>query len=139
MKKIRFYNLKNFSNITTNILIIIASVLFLLNLLELLHIESPVWRKIVNVFPFLMMFIYYSKMFWFRNFVEWNKRGIMIKVNNFWGKTFNFSDVKNFHIENKVLEIIKEDSTKKYINLDGICPDSIQKLEKILAKYIIHQ
>ncbi|ATA89342.1 hypothetical protein CGC58_06155 [Capnocytophaga stomatis] len=93
-------------------------------------------EKIVYVLPFLMMFINYSKMFWFRNFVEWNRRGIIIKVNNFWGKTFSFDDIRCFHIENKILEITKENGTKKHINLDGICLESIQKLEKILAKYV---
>ena len=102
----------------------------------MINFENKIWNKLINVIPFLILATIHSKMFWFRNFVQWNKKGIVIKLNNFWGKSFKFEEINNFNLQNDVLEIKKWDGTKIFFQLNNIESKSIEKLQQILIQNV---
>ena len=136
MKKIHFDHLNFRDNKAQLILLILCFTILLLNFFEMINFENKIWNKLINVIPFLILATIHSKMFWFRNFVQWNKKGIVIKLNNFWGKSFKFEEINNFNLQNDVLEIKKWDGTKIFFQLNNIESKSIEKLQQILIQNV---
>jgi hypothetical protein len=56
-------------------------------------------------------------MFWFKNYVQWNKKGLMLRINHFWGKSISFEDIETSRLENDVLTIYKKDGVSYNFDL----------------------
>ena len=132
MKKINFDQLNFRSNKTQFFLMILAGTLILLNFLEVFNNFDPRIEKYSNVIAYFILMLIFSKMFWFKNYVQWNKKGIMIKLNNSWGKNYRFEEISNVNIENNQLIISKFNGQRNNFNLQNIDRESINKLINIL-------
>ena len=132
MNKIHFDHLNFRDNKAQFILLILAFILIILNFLEFWTFENPKIGKLINIAIFLFLAFIHSKIFWYKNFVQWNKKGIMIKLNEFWGKNFQFEEISNYNIQNNELIISKYDGQKKVFNLQNIESESINRLANIL-------
>src|SRR5690606_8407274 len=119
MKKIHFNQLNFRNNKAQFILLVLCGIILVLNVFEVINFENKLWNKLLNASIFLMLVLIYSKMFWFRNFVQWNKKVILIKLNNFWGKSYKFEEIKDFSVKIKCL---------KFIITMAICMNSILKI-----------
>ncbi|MEN2436748.1 hypothetical protein AAH994_15125 [Weeksellaceae bacterium A-14] len=136
MKKIHFDQLNFRNNKAQFFLLILCAVILILNLFEYINFENKIWNKLINVIPYLILTLFFSKMFWFKNFVQWNKKGIVIKLNNFWGKSYKFEEINKFDLQNNTLEINKYDGTKNVFQLNNIDSKSIEKLQQILIQNV---
>ena len=132
MNKIHFDKLNFRDNKAQSVLLIIAFILIMINFLELWTFNNPKIGKLINVAIFLFLAFIHSKIFWYKNFVQWNKKGIVIKLNKFWGKNFKFDEIKSFDFANNHLTISKFNGEKKIFNLNDIEYESVKKLENIL-------
>lgn len=132
MKKIKFDQLNFRSNKTQFFLMILAGTLILLNFLEVFNNFDPRIEKYSNVIAYFILMLIFSKMFWFKNYVQWNKKGIMIKLNNSWGKNYRFEEISNVNLENNQLIISKFNGQRNNFNLQNIDRESINKLINIL-------
>jgi hypothetical protein len=83
---------------------------------------------------FLFQVLFYSKMFWYKNYVEWNKIGMNIKLNTFIGKSIEFDNVKDVEIENENLKIIKKSGIGKVFNIHKVAITDVEKLIKIIKQ-----
>ena len=83
MKRIHFDNMKSW------IWILILSLVFIFNGIFELFENSKLNKRITAV-GFFLQVLYYIKMFCYKNYVQWNKKGANIQVNSFWGKSFEF-------------------------------------------------
>ena len=132
MKKIKFDQLNFTSNKAQFFLMILSGILILLNFLEVFNNSDPRFAKYSNTIAYFILTLIFSKMFWFKNYVQWNKKGIMIKLNNSWGKNYRFEEISNFNLQNSELIISKFNGQKNAFNLQNIEPESIKKLINIL-------
>ncbi|WP_095069409.1 hypothetical protein [Chryseobacterium taklimakanense] len=132
MKKIRFDQLNFKSNKAQFFLMILAGILIFLNFLEIFNNSDPRIEKYSNAIAYFILMVIFSKMFWFKNYVQWNRKGIMIKLNNSWGKNYKFEEISNFNLQNNELIISKFNGQINAFNLQNIEPESINKLINIL-------
>ncbi len=76
-KKIHFDNMKSW----IWIFILFLSLFFILvGIFELFEFENPKLNKRISAIGFFLQVIYFSKMFWFKNYVQWNKKGAVIRI-----------------------------------------------------------
>lgn len=92
MKRIYFDNL---SNQKIWILLMIISLILVLNgVFKFIIFENPTTHKYISSIGFLIIVIFMSKLFWFKNTVQWNKKGIVIRIKTFLGKSIKFEEIK---------------------------------------------
>lgn len=84
---------------------------------------------------FLLQIIILSKILWYKNFVQWNKKGIVIKTNSFKSKTITFEDIKTIIPENDIIKLELQSKSDKKIKLRDIHEDDINRLIRILVEH----
>ncbi|WP_157472068.1 hypothetical protein [Neolewinella persica] len=70
--------------------------------------------------------------FFHRHYVEWNKRGMTLRVNSFWGLNLSFSDVKNVVFSEDSYTLNMYGGSTKNIDLAGIEQQSKERLLTLL-------
>ena len=135
MKKIHFDNYEK--NNYWNSLIIFAIIFILVGIFEPFQIENPTIYKYISSFGFLLQALFFSKLFWFKNFVQWNNLGAFIRIDSFFGKSLNFKKIKTTELNEKKLKIIKNNGKIVIFNLNEIMESDIQKLKEIIMKNTI--
>lgn len=126
MKKIVFLNVQK--NKALLFLFVLILVLFFVNFV--------LWQnKYLRVSFYLFLTIYLSKMFWFRNYFEWNKMGFLIKINSFFGKNYMVSDIQTIVFQYDGVKIVKNNGNEKTFYLKHITAESKQRLFDILKSY----
>jgi len=114
----------------------VALLALLLQMFEVIQFESKTVNKLIFLLPFFTISLIKSKIFWYKNFVQWNSKGIVIKINSFLGTNVRFSEVHSFQCKNGKL-ILKMLYTKnKIIDLENIREADIDKLYTILRQYL---
>ena len=74
-------------------------------------------------------------MFWFKSYVQYNKKGIFIRIKTFFGKSISFDNVERTELENQALTIYKNDGTRYDFNLEEIEERYSRKLFKVINQY----
>ncbi len=135
MKKIHFEKIgkENFYWIA---ILIISIVLIISGTFEFIEFENTKLNKFISSLGFLLQSIYFSKMFWFKNYVQWNKKGIFIRTNYWTGKSFKFSEISEYKFSDKLLVITTKDNHKTEFQLHHIFESDILKLRLILTENI---
>lgn len=113
-------------------IMLIAVILILMGFL--MKFENQQTNKVLSAIGFLIQTIYFSKQFWFKHYVQWNKKGAYVRVNSFVGKTIRFSLIKSVELEKDNLILIKNDGQKIVLNLKQISVSDTKKLHKIMVK-----
>jgi len=132
-KKIHFDNSGNWIWIG---ILLLSMVLIISGSFELLEFENPKYNNRISAIGFILQVIFYSKMFWYKNYVQWNKKGIVIKFNYFTSKSFRFDDIKTTQLEEKKLNITKLNGNTTSFDIETIEESDTQKLHKIIEKHI---
>lgn len=134
MKRIHFDNMKN----SFWIVILILSIIFIVGgTFELFQFENAKSNKWMSIVGFFLQAIYFSKMFWYENYVQWNKKGALIKINSFMGKSLIFNEIKTIELNDKKLKITKINDSTVIFDLNDITESDTQKLNEILIKNTI--
>jgi len=134
MKKIHFDNNKNWIWI---IVLIISLVLILAGTFEFFDFENPKLNKRISAIGFFLQVIYYSKMFWHKNYVQWNKKGAVVRINSWSGKTLSFDNIKKTELIEKKLIITKDNEKTVTFDLNDIAESDTRKLNEIIVKNTI--
>lgn len=90
---------------------------------------------LISAFGFLIQIFILSRIFWYKNYVQWNKKGIVIKTNPIKSKTINFEDVETIIAEQESIIIQLLHNTNKKINLKEIHEDDKNHLIRILVEH----
>lgn len=131
MKRIHFDNLKNW---IWMVALVLSLVFILGGAFEFVEFENPKINKTISAIGFLIQVVYYSKMFWYKNYVQWNKKGAVIKINAFMPKSLSFDQVKTTELNDNKLTITKVYGSKVMFNLNDIAEADTQKLNDIILK-----
>jgi hypothetical protein len=132
MKKIHFNQL-TFKN-WTSLLMLISLVLILIGSFEIIEFEYKRTNKILASIGFFIQAAYYSKMFWYKNYVEWNKRGMNIKINILISKSITFKNVTKLELDNSNLKIIQKSGSDKIFEIHNIASTDLEKLVEIITQ-----
>jgi hypothetical protein len=130
----------NFDNLGKNrdwILILILSLIFILVGELPFELENPKMYKYIRATGFLLQILYFSKLFWFKNTVQWNKKGAVIRINSFMGKSLNFNQIRKTELNENKLIIAKDDGEIITFNLNEIIESDTQKLNEIIMENTI--
>ncbi|MCA0154545.1 hypothetical protein [Winogradskyella vincentii] len=135
MKRIHFDNLsKNWFLIT----ILILSIIFLLvGIFEFIPFENPKINKGISGIGFLLQALFFSRMFWYKNYVEWNKKGVTIRINSFLGKSIMFENIKKTELDDQKLVITQRNGKIFTFDLKEIAESDSKKLNEIIIKNTI--
>lgn len=133
-KKIQFDNMNNWIWI---VILILSLIFILIGSFELIEFENPKLNKSISAFGFFLQVIYFSKMFWYKNYVQWNKKGVVVRINSFKGKTLRFDEIKKTELIEKKLIITKDNGTTVTFDLNKIATSDQQKLNEIIVKNTI--
>ncbi len=135
MKRIHFDNIsKNWFLIT----ILILSIIFLLfGIFEFIPFENPKINKGISGIGFLLQALFFSRMFWYKNYVQWNKKGATIRINSILGKSIMFDNIKGAELDEKKLIITQKNGKKFMFDLNEIAESDTQKLNEIIVKNTI--
>ena len=132
MKKIHFDNIsKNKLSIAILVLCILC---FLIGIFNIIPFENEETNRYILEAGIILLMLNLSKMLWFKYYVQWNKKGAVIKIDSFFGKTIRFTDVKSTELKNKKLIVTKANNTSVVFNLDKINPSDIEKLQNIIIE-----
>jgi hypothetical protein len=132
MKKIHFDDMKNWYWI---VILILSGIFILCGGFDLF--ENSKINKALTVVGFLLQIIYFSRMFLYKNYVQWNKKGAVIRINSFSAKSLSFDQIKTTEMNDKKLIITKTNGNKVTFDLNEIAESDTQKLTEIIIKNTI--
>ena len=133
-KKIHFDHMKSW----IWIFILFLSLIFILvGFFELFEFENPKLNKRISAIGFFLQLVYFSKMFWYKNYVQWNKKGAIVRVNSWISKSLNFDQIKKTELIQNTLIITKNNGDTVTFDLNEINEADSQKLNEILVKNTI--
>ncbi len=133
MKKIHFDNLGK-SKLWVFVILLSAFLIFIEYLPLPFEFEDGKTYKLLRASGFLLQALFWSKLFWFRNTVQWNKRGAVIRIKSFFGKSFRFDQIKATELNDKTMTITKENGTELTFDLNEFEESDTQKLNDIMIK-----
>ena len=134
MKRVHFDNLGK--NKYWIIIILLSLVLIFIEELPI-EFENPKAYSYIRASGFFLQAIYWSKLFWFKNTVQWNKKGAVIRINSFMGKSLSFDQIKKTELTEKKLIITKTSGEIITFDLNEIAEFDTQKLNEIIVKNTI--
>ena len=102
---------------------------------EIIEFGNPKINKRISAIGYLYQAIFHSRMFWFKNYVQWNKTGILIRIKSFFGKSISFENVIDSKLENNILTIYEYNGKNYNFDLTEIDEKDSQKLSNIINKY----
>jgi len=99
--------------------------------------DNPATYKFLKASGFLLQALYWSKLFWFKNTVQWNKKGAVIRIKSIFGKSLRFDEIKSTELEEKIMTITKKDGTKIKFDIKEFEESDSHKLNEIMIKNTI--
>lgn len=106
MERIKFDKIQSNWFFISIILLSIVCIIF--GFFEIIKFENPKINKFISAIGCFSQALFFSRMFWFKNYVQWNKRGIVIRVKSFLGKSISFEDIRCSELYDDVLTIYKK-------------------------------
>ena len=138
MKRIKFIDLSWKNPIS--LLFIIPSVIFLvfilLNTFEVFSFQNDQLNKVIFLLFFALQFIFFSRIFFFKNAFEYNKLAINLRINKFFPKNIRFSDIARIVFRENKFIITKFGGKSVEINLQNVLEDDKIKLKEIFKNHI---
>lgn len=132
MKRIYFNHLNSKGNI---LLLFIAFVAFMTTILSTFEWITLEQEQSKAVFLILLVILIYRSTpeFIFKNYVQWNQHGIIIKIDSWKGMSFNFQNIT--HVDFKTNAITINTSDKRFdLDLRKVNVQDQEHLKKILRE-----
>lgn len=92
-------------------------------------------NHLLSALGFLIQIILFSKIFWYKNYVQWNKKGIVIKTNRIKSKSIPFEDIKTLIAAEDDLTLELLCRPDKKIRLNHIHDKDINRLIRLLVEH----
>lgn len=76
-------------------------------------------------------------MFWYKNYMHWNKQRSVIRINSFISKSLSFDQIKTTELTQEKLIITKNNGDRMTFDLNKIVGSDTQKLNQIIVENTI--
>lgn len=133
MKRIKFENLSKTLNVA---FLLLSAALIIIGTFELFGDSNPKLNKYSMALGFSLQAIYFSRMFWYKNYVQWNKVGATIRSKSLIGKSISFNEIKNVELETDFLMVTKHNGKVLKIDIQDIEKSDVEKLNNLLSNQI---
>lgn len=139
MKPIKFHSLDWKNNKLLLLFLLLSLVFIVSSLFDVWDFLGGETVKYITAICYLGLALKNIYPFFYRNHVQWNKRGIMIRVNSFWGTNFSFDEVRRIEYTEDRYTVYKYGNgwKPKMINLEGIEQESKERLLQILRSHVV--
>ena len=131
MKKFQF---DNFNNTYLVSLQVFSVSCMIIGGFELVEFKNPDLYVLLQSVGFLTQFFVFSRSFWFQHYIQWNKRGMMIRSKSFGLQSFRFRDIENVELDQDVLTITKKDGGCYDFDVQGVRPTDSKKLVRLIRQ-----
>ncbi|CAM1368759.1 hypothetical protein [Tenacibaculum xiamenense] len=98
--------------------------------------ENNKWNSIIIGLTNFIQAIYFSKYFWYKNAVQYNKVGMVIKIQSFWGKSLSYHQLKDVVYTDNEFVIIRHENDNLIYDVSSIQKKDVAKLYNILKDKI---
>lgn len=133
MQKIHFYQFSFKHHPIAGLLTVCAALFPALSLFDLFDFLGASNVKWITAACYLLIAYQLGlRKLFYRHYVEWNKRGITVRVNSLWGLNFSFSDVKNVTFSEDSCTLQMYGGSTKKIDVTGIESHSKDRLLTLL-------
>jgi hypothetical protein len=135
MKKIYFDDISNFRKklMQKSIFLIGVSCILCGYFYETMNEIQAVWISRTRSFGFLLLTIYFINKVIRKNYVQWNKIGMTVRINNYFQEErISFNKIASYEFLNDLLRIFQSDKTIDIDLKDSIHTDK-DKLIQILS------
>lgn len=133
MKRIYFDDM---SNKIWKWLSVLALILIINGAFEIFILINPFIHKVFYIIGFLIPVIFFGKMLFHRNYVQWNKKGILIRLNaRIGGVSMKYKEIESVNELNDTIMIEKKNGVSHELDASGIDSSDIKRLLNILHKY----
>ena len=109
----------------------------IIGIIEPFGFEDERIYKLVSSAGFFLQAIYFSRLFWHRNTVQWNDKGIAIRIKSFPGRALGFDEIEMTELNARSLILTKTTGEVIELNLEEFSEDDTQKLNDIFVNNII--
>ncbi|OAB25636.1 hypothetical protein SAMN05444395_10825 [Flavobacterium fryxellicola] len=133
MKRIKFDNLQTSWFFIS--LIVLSLVCIIFGFFEIIQFDNPIINKRISAIGYASQAVFFSRMFWYKNYLQWNKKGMVIRINSFFGKSISFETIERTKLENHILTIYKNDGKSFDFDLSDIEENDSKKLNDIINQY----
>ena len=91
-------------------------------------------NNLITSFGFLILIVLLSKRFWYKNYVEYNKLGIVIKINLVLHKTLKFGEINHIVIKDQTLKVSLSTNKEVKFKLRSIKEADKDQLIRLLVE-----
>jgi hypothetical protein len=91
-------------------------------------------NNLITSFGFLILIALLSKRFWYKNYVEYNKLGIVIKLHLIKDKTIKFKEINHIEIKDQMLKVSLSTTKEVKFKLSSIKEDDRGQLIRLLVE-----
>jgi len=131
MKKIHFDHIGG--DRKWGLLFAISLVFILTGFFELIDFGIPVVNQWLIITGFFIHAVFLSKLFWHKNVVQWNKKGVVIRIKSYFGRSLRFSDIESTQLNDQKLKITTKSGKLFLFDLSEFSDSDSLKLINILA------
>jgi len=131
MKKINFDHIGG--DRKWGLLFAISLVFILTGFFELIDFGIPVVNQWLIITGFFIHAVFLSKLFWHKNVVQWNKKGVVIRIKSYFGRSLRFSDIESTQLNDQKLKITTKSGKLFLFDLSEFSDNDSLKLINILA------
>lgn len=131
MKRIHFDNMRNWIWIS---ILIIALIFILIGSFDVFDFENPKMNNWISAVGFLLQVIYFTRIFWYKNYFQWNTKGAYIRMNSYIGETLRFEEIKATELNEKKLTISKVNGKKVTFDLNDIAESDTKIINEVIVK-----
>lgn len=130
MKRIYFDNInKNYFFLSISALSILC---VFVGAFELIPFENAETNKMLFGVGLCLQVVFFIRQYFYKNYVQWNKKGAALKVNSRVGKSINFNQIANLKLYQDLITVTKTNGKTVSINVIGIATPDIKRLYSLL-------
>ncbi|MFK8283544.1 hypothetical protein [Capnocytophaga canis] len=134
MKEIKFFDNHDVKSFRFW-LIVFSGILMVMVFIDMCFWEASLVRPYIQVLAYSGITLYLLIPFLYKNTVEWNKRGMVLKLNTFvFSKTFSFGEIQSVQFTDDTLKIVRSDGEVYSFDLTNIAPQSVEQLKEIFRQ-----
>lgn len=133
MKRIKFDNLQISWFFISLILLSLVCIIF--GFFEIIQFKNPIINRRISAIGYASQVVFFSRMFWYKNYLQWNKKGMFIRINSCFGKSLSFKTIESTKLENHILTIYKNDGKSFDFDLSDFAENDSKKLNDIINQY----
>ena len=111
----------------------LSLIFILVGIFDFFTFENTRYNGGVNAVGYFLIALYFLKSMRHKNYVHWNKKGIVIRNNSYTNyKTLKFDEIKAIEQKEKTLMISKRNGSKIKLEMSAFFDADIQRLKEII-------